>query len=131
MAFRNDRQRKAFFAGLKQKYQGWQHKREVKSEHKLQQETKQTEAELAKEQVHMSKALQFEKQRMQLQKEREELAKLKSERFQMSKTGRFLSATKKYSIAGLHNVQRYTQQPTPRRHKRRTSGDEEYKFDVD
>jgi hypothetical protein len=121
MPFKSDRQRKKVmsllsrFKQLPQQYHAFQHKREIKAEHKLAKEEKETEAELTKEQSAMEKQLAFEKRRMQLQKEREELAKLKHERFAMSPTGRFLSKAGEYAKTGLQQVQRATQESEPRR----------------
>jgi len=121
MPFKSDAQRKKVmslltrFKQIPQQYHAFQHKREIKAEHKLAKEEKETESELTKEQSAMEKQLAFEKRRMLLMKEREELSKLKHERFAMSGTGRFLAGVGRYTKSGLQQVQKYTQESSPRR----------------
>jgi hypothetical protein len=132
-----DSQRKAMFAKLKNlptQFRRWEHKREVKKEHDVERDIKETEKKLTQEQEMMHKRLELERKMAVLRKEQEELANLKRERFQSSTLGRGLTNLGQYAKKGLITVRDATQQQSrpartyKRKGRKRDSDDGEITF---
>jgi hypothetical protein len=117
-----DSNRKAMFAklrGLPTKFKQWEHKREVKKEHDVERDIKETETKITKEQELVHKRLELEKRISTLRKEQEELSKLKRERFQASTFGRGISNLGQYAKKGLIGVRNATQQSRTRTYRKK------------